>query len=637
MPEPHPATRHALARAIGVYSIEIATIAVAGWMAFLLRLDFNIPPYYRATLIFALIVWVPIKLASFAALGLDRRWARYISMADLIRLTLSNLIGTTVSMFILLAESSGVPRTVYAIDLLVCTALTVGSRVSVRLATESLRARSQSGHRKRTIIYGAGDAGAALLRELRQNTALPYDVCGFVDDNPRKFGLVLNGAKVLGDGDSLGNIARKHGADFVLIAIPAATGAQMKRILEKCTAAGIPYKTIPGLAEVIEEGGLARQIRDVAVEDLLGRNPVLLEQDRISAKLQGQVVLVTGAAGSIGSEICRQLARFRPAAIVGFEIAESPIFNLQQEFRRSFPEVNFHAEIGSIQKPGRLTEVFERYGPSVVYHAAAYKHVPLMESHIFEAIENNIFGTLNVVEAARKQGIAEFVMISSDKAVRPTNVMGATKRIAELLVRSLQPAGGRYVSVRFGNVLGSNGSVVPIFKEQIARGGPVTVTHPDMRRYFMTIPEACQLVLQASTMGKGGEIFVLDMGEPVRIVDLARNLILLSGLRPEHDIQIEFSGIRPGEKLFEEISVEDEGLLPTHHQKIRVFAGAIKPWEQIGMQLGSLRKCCHSYDLDESIAMLTQLVPDYVPSAGLSRDSARNGVKAAAARAFEAV
>jgi FlaA1/EpsC-like NDP-sugar epimerase len=272
-----------------------------------------------------------------------------------------------------------------------------------------------------------------------------------------------------------------------------------------------------------------------------------------------------------------------------------------------------------------------------VYHAAAYKHVPLMESHIFEAIENNVFGTLNVVEAARRHGITEFVMISSDKAVRPTNVMGATKRIAELVVRSLQPADGKYVSVRFGNVLGSNGSVVPIFKEQITRGGPITVTHPDMRRYFMTIPEACQLVLQASTMGKGGEIFVLDMGEPVRIVDLARDLILLSGLRPEHDIKIEFSGIRPGEKLFEEINVEDEDLLPTHHQKIRVFAGAMKPWDQIGTQLTRLRRCCECGDAGEVVTMLRDMVPDYAPSEDLSRGGAARSLKAAAARAFEAV
>ncbi len=635
-PESRSHTRRALVRTLGVYSIEIATIALAAWLAFLLRLDFNIPRYLKAVLISALSVWVPVKLLCFKVLGLDRRWARYISMTDLTLLVWSNVLGTLVSAVILVPMHLGVPRTVYAIDLLLCISLTVGSRVSVRLMSEAMRSRNQPRNRKRTIIYGAGDAGAALLRELRQNTTLPYDVCGFLDDNPRKLGLVLNGVKVLGDGNSLDQVASKHGVDLVLIAIPAATGSVMKQILENCTAAGIPYKTIPSLAEMMEGSGLARQLRDVAVEDLLGRSPVSLEQDRISDWLAGQVVLVTGAAGSIGSEICRQVARFKPAAIVGFEIAESPVFNLQQELARTFPDLRFHAEIGSIQKRARLDEVFERYRPSVVYHAAAYKHVPLMESHIFEAIENNVFGTLNVVEAARTHGIADFVMISSDKAVRPTNVMGATKRIAELLVRSLQPADGRYVSVRFGNVLGSNGSVVPIFKDQIARGGPITVTHPEMRRFFMTIPEACQLVLQASTMGKGGEIFVLDMGAPVRIVDLARNLILLSGLRPEHDITIEFSGIRPGEKLFEELSVEEEGLLPTHHQKIRVFAGAVMPWEQIRVQLGGLRKNCAIGDVGELVTLLREIVPDYVPSADLSRQASASSQKARA-RAFEAV
>ena len=313
--------------------------------------------------------------------------------------------------------------------------------------------------------------------------------------------------------------SQKYAIELALIAIPSCSGEQMKQILERCAAAGIRSKTIPGLAELVQENGLARQIRDVAVEDLLGRTPVHLEQDRISAKLRGRVILVTGAAGSIGSEICRQIARFEPGAIVGFEIAESPLFHLQMELARDFPKVTFHAEIGSIQNPARLREVFERHQPSAVYHAAAYKHVPLMESHLFEAVENNVFGTLNVVEQARLHGVAEFVMISSDKAVRPANVMGATKRLAEILVRALRPGEGRYVSVRFGNVLGSNGSVVPIFKDQIARGGPVTITHPEMQRYFMTIPESCQLVLQASTMGQGGEIFVLDMGEPVKIVD----------------------------------------------------------------------------------------------------------------------
>jgi FlaA1/EpsC-like NDP-sugar epimerase len=607
-------------RPLVVFGIEIATILSSAVLAFLLRFDFRLPVFDIHILALASIVWVPVKLTSFKLLGLDRRWARYVSLDDLVRLAFSNLIGSSVSLVILLVALRGqVPRSVYAIDLLLCVMLTAGLRVGLRVASESNQPRHLAPNRRQTIVYGAGNAGASLLRDLQQDKGLPYAVCGFVDDNPLKLGLILQGVKVLGKGDDLGAISKKYEVDLVLIAIPAATGAQMKAILERCNAAGIPYKTIPSLAELIDEGGLARQIRDVAVEDLLGRTPVNLEHDRISAKLRAQTILVTGAAGSIGSEICRQVARFRPAAIIGYEIAESPLFHLELEIARDFPGSVFHPEIGSIQNSSRLREVFERHRPSVVYHAAAYKHVPLMESHIFEAVENNVLGTMNVVDAARMFGVAELVMISSDKAVRPASVMGATKRLAELLVRSLQPDGGRYVSVRFGNVLGSNGSVVPIFKEQIARGGPITVTHPEMRRYFMTIPEACQLVLQASTMGKGSEIFVLNMGEPVRIADLARNLILLSGLRPEHDIRITFTGPRPGEKLSEELNEAAEGLLATHHEKIQVFAGEGMPRDQIERSLSRLRTACRERNCEELLSAVRQAVPEYVPSAELMR------------------
>jgi len=443
-------------------------------------------------------------------------------------------------------------------------------------------------------------------------------VIGFIDDDPRKRGLILQGITVLGTGTELSQIAKNQQADLILIAVPSASGGQMRRIFESCTVAGVPYKTIPGLAEMMEEGGLAGQIRDVAVEDLLGRTPANLEHERISSTLRDQVVLVTGAAGSIGSEICRQIARFGPKLIIGYDIAESPMFYLEQELRRLHPGLAFRPELGSIQNTQRLRETFTAFSPTVVYHAAAYKHVPLMESHAFEAIENNVFGTLNVVQAARHFGVREFVMISSDKAVRPANVMGATKRMAELVVRSLQPEDGRYVSVRFGNVLGSNGSVVPIFKDQIARGGPVTVTHPEMSRYFMTIPEACQLVLQASTMGRGGEIFVLDMGEPVKIVDLARNLILLSGLRPDVDIRIEFTGTRPGEKLAEELSVLEEGLLTTHHEKIRVFSGLAPDWDTLAKSLNTLRSACSARTLMDLICGMREIVPEYRPSEELS-------------------
>ncbi len=341
------------------------------------------------------------------------------------------------------------------------------------------------------------------------------------------------------------------------------------RILQSAIDAEVDYKMVPGLADIIHGAELGKQIRDVAVEDLLGRRPVLLDEERIRERIQGKTVMVTGAAGSIGSEICRQIARFNPLALVGFDEAETPLFQLDRELNNKFPRLTFFPELGNITRYGNVQQAMERYRPSIVYHAAAYKHVPMMERHVFAAVENNIFGTWNVASAAIEHGVEDFVMISSDKAVRPTSMMGATKRISELVISALQKQSGtRFIAVRFGNVLGSNGSVVPIFKEQIAAGGPVTITHPEMRRYFMTIPEATQLVLQAFSIGKGGEVFVLDMGEPVRIVDLARNLVLLSGLRPDRDIKFEFTGVRPGEKLFEELNLQNEQFIPTAHAKI---------------------------------------------------------------------
>jgi FlaA1/EpsC-like NDP-sugar epimerase len=599
---------------VAVYAVETITILFAALLAFLLRFDFSIPEPYLRVFVLASAVWVPLKLLSFKLLELDRRWARYVSLPDLIRLALSNTLGSLASLVLLRVLGIGVPKSVYAIDLLLAVTLTASVRIAIRMGGEAYRNKARSGSRMPTLIYGAGNAGIALMRDLRRDPGATYEIRGFIDDHPGKAGLVLDDVRVLGRGVNLAAVAEKHGARLVLIAIPSATGAQMTKMIGYCAQAEVPYKTVPSLSELVGDyGGLARSIRDVAVEDLLGRMPVSLEQERIKAKLEGRTILVTGAAGSIGSEICRQIARFRPAYIIGFDIAESPIFHLQREIARTFPEVVFHAEIGSIQNAARLTELMEQYRPSVVFHAAAYKHVPLMERHLFEAIENNVFGTLNVVEAARAHGVSEFVMISSDKAVRPANVMGATKRVAELVVRAFQPAGGRYVSVRFGNVLESNGSVVPIFKEQIARGGPVTVTHPEMRRYFMTIPEACQLVLQASTMGNGGEVFVLDMGEPVRIVDLAHNLILLSGLRPDVDIKIEFSGVRAGEKLYEELSGAEEGLLQTHHEKISVFAGETRPRHEIEAHLKEFRRHCVNRDPARLMGELRSLVTEYTP------------------------
>jgi FlaA1/EpsC-like NDP-sugar epimerase len=608
----------AMRRAL-VWAVQIGVFALSGVVAFLLRFDLNLPTTCLGYLAYALSIWIVVKIAVFHMAKLDRGWWRYVSVSDLIRLAFGNVAASAIScILILLIAPSGFPRSIYILDLMVCFLATSGLRLIVRITMETATSLAAStAAEKSTLIYGAGDAGITLLREIRNNPRLPYRIVGFLDDRPDKKGLRIAGVPVLGGGDHAESLVRKHNAEMILIAIPSATGTEMTRILKLCHAAKAECKTIPGLAEVIDGHGLAGQIREVAVEDLLGRTPVRLEESQIRGTLEGKVVLVTGAAGSIGSELCRQIAHFCPAGIIGYEIAESPLFEINREMQQSYPTVPFYPEIGSIQNRARLLDVLGQYKPSVVYHAAAYKHVPLMEAHVFEAIENNVFGTYNVAVAAAECGVEDFVMISSDKAVRPTNIMGATKRIAELVLLALQNGRTKFVAVRFGNVLGSSGSVIPIFKKQIAAGGPVTVTHPEMRRFFMTIPEACQLVLQASVIGKGSQICVLDMGQPVKIVDLARNLILLSGLRPDEDIKIEFTGTRPGEKLYEELSTLLEDTVPTEHEKIRIFMGNGMPERDIQGWLNSLHEICEARDTGRLVVALKEIVLDYSPSTHL--------------------
>ncbi|MGD0738654.1 MAG: nucleoside-diphosphate sugar epimerase/dehydratase [Terracidiphilus sp.] len=594
--------------------------ALSGFIAFLLRFDMSLPSTFFIYFACALPIWIAVKGVIFQASNLNRWGLRYVSIADVYRIVLANCAGSLLSWVIIsYIAPAGFPRSICLIDLILSLLGTAGLRVAVRMVAETLHGGQGNSQEKKTLIYGAGDAGITLLREIRNNPKLAYRVCGFLDDGRDKKGLLISGIEVLGRGDEIKSLVTKHNIAIILIAVPSATGVEMTRILELCHTADVEYKTVPGLGEVVEECGLVGQIREVAVEDLLGRNPVRLEVSRIRDALMGKVVLVTGAAGSIGSELCRQIARFQPAGIVGFEIAESPLFEIDREMKQRFPQIPFYPEIGNVQNRVRLDDVLSQYRPAIVYHAAAYKHVPLMETHIFEAVENNVLGTYNLAISAMKYGVEDFVLISSDKAVRPTNIMGTTKRVAELILLALQNGRTRYVAVRFGNVLGSNGSVIPIFKKQIAAGGPVTVTHPEMRRFFMTIPEACQLVLQASAVATGGQICVLDMGQPVKIVDLARNLILLSGLKPEKDIKIQFTGMRPGEKLYEELSTLLEDTIPTEHEKVRIFIGNGVPEGNIHRWLDELRDLCAARDTGRLMVALKEVVLDYSPSAELLR------------------
>ncbi len=605
--------------------MDLAVFAISGFLAFQLRFDSTIPAVYGHSMRQAIYIWAAAKSAAFLVGAVNRGYWRYTSLDEAVRIGLANTAGSIFGgAIILLVVRPGIPRTIYIVEWLISCFLTLGARAIVRLATTAKTARhgvknGVKDDRTRTVIYGAGAAGLALARELREHQSSKCELVGLIDDDPRKVGLTFHGKKVLGTGQALAALARKYEIERVLIAIPSATGPQMVRMLQFAIDADVDYKMVPGLEEIIQDAELGKQIRDVAVEDLLGRKPVQLDQQKIRERIQGKVVMVTGAAGSIGSEICRQLARFNPAALVGFDEAETPLFQLDRELSNKFPGLTFHPEIGNITRPENLQQAMERYRPSVLYHAAAYKHVPMMERHVFAAVENNIFGTWNVAAAAINHGIEDFVMISSDKAVRPTSMMGATKRASELVIRALQKEGGtRFVAVRFGNVLGSNGSVVPIFKEQIAAGGPVTITHPDMRRYFMTIPEAAQLVLQAFSIGKGGEVFVLDMGEPVKIVDLARNLVLLSGFEPDRDIKIEFTGLRPGEKLFEELNMDDEYMAPTSHAKIRSYLSPLSAdLKVIRPALQELHEIIDRKDVGRLVLLLKELIPDYNPGAQL--------------------
>lgn len=614
--------------------VEALLIGLAGFGAFQLRFEFDIPSLYLPHLLAAIPIWIYVKLLAFQWYRLSLRDWRYFSVNDVLEVCQANIAGSVVSLPLLYyLAPAGFPRSIPFVDVMICSLLVGARYLLARLAAES-KAATELKRGRGVLIYGAGRAGVSLLSEIRANPALAYSVLGFIDDDPRLRHIYVQGAKVFGGGTYLRQIVRETGAREVLIALPSATAEQIFQILQFCQQAQVRYRTVATLGEIVENKAISAQMREVDVQDLLSRDPVELDHALLRERIEGKVVLVTGAAGSIGSELCRQIARFRPSRLIAFEIAETPLFHLEREMRVAFPELSLVLEIGNIQDSVRVASVMNSHRPVLVYHAAAYKHVPIMESSIVEAVLNNVFGTLNVAQAAAEHGAEQFVLISSDKAVRPTSVMGASKRLCELLIRALPAGRTRFVAVRFGNVLGSNGSVIPLFKQQISKGGPVTVTDPEMRRYFMTIPEASQLVLQASVMGKGGEIFVLEMGSQVKIVDIARKLILLSGLIPDEDIRIEFTGIRPGEKLYEELSLKEEDTVATSHRKIKTFAGGGASSARVLAQLEKLRYMCDARVLGDIVLVIQDLVPEYVASdhvrALVSNDPQRRRAKVAA-------
>ena len=489
-----------------------------------------------------------------------------------------------------------------------------GVRATRRLQGEAQdrKKREVQGTRHRALLIGAGQAGVMVARELNARPDLGIDAVGFLDDDRAKVGTRIGGLTVLGTTERLAEIAERKRVKRVLITIANVPGPEIRRITLRCKEADLDTQIVPGLYEIVGERINLSKIRPVAIEDLLGREPVQLDEGEVAASIRGRNVLVTGAGGSIGSELCRQLARFAPARLVLVERFENALFEIHREIAANFPDLTLEPCVADICDQVRMTAIFDTTSPHVVFHAAAHKHVPMMELNPGEAIKNNIGGTKVVASLADRFGVAQFVMVSTDKAVNPSSVMGATKRVAEIVCQvRAQRSKTRFVTVRFGNVLGSNGSVIPIFKEQIARGGPVTVTHPDMQRYFMTIPEASQLVMQAGAMGQGGEIFILDMGRPVKIVDLARDLITLSGLRPEEDISIQFTGVRPGEKLFEELSTSAEHSDKTKHPKIFIGRIATRAWEDVVGEIDRLVSSADSASADELRSGLGRVVPEY--------------------------
>ena len=616
--------------------LDLGLLYFAYYFSYYIRFEGEVPAEHAAS--FARTVWliVPFKLACFFFSRLYRGMWRYMSTPDLFNLIKATLAssGVIVLAILFFRQFQGYARSVFIIDAALTILFIGGARLIIRIfLTQAGPSNgrfplsflsSQTSGFKRLLIIGAGDAGEKMYRELRDNPNLNYHIVGFVDDDPKKLGMRIHGVPILGNMDGLSRLVKKHEIDEILIAISSAAGKEMRRIVERCKTTGVRFKTIPGIGELIDGRVSVKAIRDVSYEDLMGRKTVRMEMDKIGNYATGEAVLITGAGGSIGSELCRQIARFDPSPLILLDCAENSLFQIEMEFSRDYPQVEYIPILGNILNSTLLDNIFQTYHPRVVFHAAAYKHVPMMELNPWEAVHNNIQGTQSLLEAVHRYGVERFVFVSTDKAVRPFNVMGASKRVGELLTQAYSKGDhGRFMSVRFGNVIGSSGSVIPFFRKQIEKGGPVTVTHREVTRFFMTIPEAAQLILQAGAMGEGGEIFILDMGTPIKIVDLANDLIRLSGFEPGRDIEIRFTGLRPGEKLYEELITEGEGIATTPHEKILVLKGNSIHRDALLAKISELGPLAAKQDAQKIKERLKEIVPEYQIS--LENSSLSNG------------
>jgi FlaA1/EpsC-like NDP-sugar epimerase len=606
-------------RRLFVLALHLAVIPAGYYLAFALRFDGVVPPaymhYYWGT------VWylLAIRLGSFGAFGLFHGWWRHVGMSDLVSLIKAVTASSALLVVVLYMTGAlaGYPRSVVVLDWAAALLLFGGGRFAVRAFREERLVPWRSQRRgTRALIIGGGAAAERLLREAQRDRESEICPVGIVDDDATKLGMRLHGVPVVGGSERIGELTARFGVTLLVIAIPSATREQMRAILAACLSAGVEFKIVPSIRELLDGRARMGQLRAVQIDDLLGREAVELGFEGPRADLEGRTVLVTGGAGSIGSELARQIAGFKPARLIVLDQAESPLYFVHLELAQAQPGLTVIPVVADVADPGRMERVFARYRPEFVFHAAAYKHVPLMESNVVEAVRNNVLGTLSVAECAARFGAEKFVLISTDKAVHPSSVMGATKRIAEQVVLGW-PALARsrtdFRAVRFGNVLGSDGSVIPLFKRQLAAGLPLTVTHPEVTRYFMTIPEAVQLVLQAAALPEAAcRISMLEMGEPVRILDLAENLIRLSGLEPDKDVPIVFTGLRPGEKLHEELMTDREATVPTAVPKIRVVQTDGPDVETLTTGLDRLAAAAAVGDLQDALVALCALVPECV-------------------------
>jgi FlaA1/EpsC-like NDP-sugar epimerase len=600
-----------------VFVGDIALIIISVLGSFALRLDVGELPYYFPAVALMSAVALIIKIPVYFLFGLYRRLWMYASTGELRLITVAVTTASVLTsgvMAVLIVTGRvlpGMPRTALGIDWLLSLILIGGSRFALRILAEQSLLVRPSGKGKSALVIGAGDAGALVVRELQKSSQLNLTPIGLLDDDPSKQNHTIYGVTVIGTVSDLPSILDLQHVNEVIIAIPSAPGRLVRMVNDICRLKGIPSRTVPGIYELIGGKVSVNRLREVDITDLLRREPVRVNDEAVGAALEGKRVLVTGAGGSIGRELCRQIARRNPAELVLLGHGENSIFEILLELRQDYPDLLLPPVIADIRNPERLDYVFNEHQPKIVFHAAAHKHVPLMETNVVEAITNNVIGTRNVVQAALDHNVERFVMISTDKAVRPSSIYGATKRLAEMTVlNAAREQQCSFTVVRFGNVLGSRGSILPIFRQQIANGGPVTITHPDMFRFFMTIPEAVYLVLQAASMENGGETFVLNMGEPVRILDLAEDLIRLSGLEPYRDIDISFTGIRPGEKLTEELWDEGTPLMKTLHPDIfRLDADASSPSLNLSQAIDSLSALSEAADTNAIIDMLDELIP----------------------------